>query len=158
MSDERARAIVPVRVLVGLGAAVLVVLSLAAPWMAAHRWLGGSLSIRQFFSPVCHQDTMRSFWFWGAPAAVCARCLGIYLGAAVGAFAKIDRRLAMWSFAIMLLANCVDSVSEVVGWHGSLPQVRFALGVMLGVSISALVASGASEKPHSSSTGMSGAP
>ena len=141
MSERRARAIVPVRVWVGLGAALLVVLVLAAPWMAAHRWIEVSLLIRQFFSPVCHQDTMRSFWFWGAPAAVCARCLGIYLGAAVGAFAKIDRRLAIWAFAIMLLVNCVDAVSEFVGWHGSLPQVRFALGVMLGVSISALVAS-----------------
>jgi uncharacterized membrane protein len=89
---------------------------------------------------------MRSFWFWGAPAAVCARCLGIYLGAAVGAIAKIERRLAMWAFAIMLLVNCADAVSEFVGWHGNLPQVRFLLGITLGVSISALVASAVGAK------------
>jgi uncharacterized membrane protein len=152
MSDERARAIVPVRVWIGLGAAVFFVLALAAPWMAAHRWVGGFLLLRQFFSPVCHQDTMRSFWFWGAPAAVCARCLGIYLGAAVGAIARIERRLAMWAFAIMLLGNCADAVSEFVGWHGSLPQVRFLLGIMLGVSISALVAGSAQVKNPTQAT------
>jgi uncharacterized membrane protein len=135
-----------VRSIIALAAAAIFTLALAAPWLTAHSNVAPALLIRTFFSPVCHQDTMRSFWFWGAPAAVCARCLGIYLGAAVGAFAKIDRRLAMWSFAIMLLANCVDAVSEFVGWHGSLPQVRFLLGIMLGVSISALVASAVSEQ------------
>jgi uncharacterized membrane protein len=135
-----------VRSIIALAAAAIFTLALAAPWLTAHSHVAPALLIRTFFSPVCHQDTMRSFWFWGAPAAVCARCLGIYLGAVVGAFAKIDRRLAMWSFAIMLLANCVDAVSEFVGWHGSLPQVRFLLGIMLGVSISALVASAVSEQ------------
>jgi len=95
---------------------------------------------------------MRSFWFWGAPAAVCARCLGIYLGAAVGVVARIERQLAMWAFAVMLLANCADVVAEFVGWHGNLPQVRFALGILLGVSISALVVSAAQIKNPTQAT------
>jgi uncharacterized membrane protein len=32
------------------------------------------------FSPLCHQVPSRSFYIFGFPLAVCARCLGIYLG------------------------------------------------------------------------------
>ena len=135
-----------VRSTIALAATAISTLALTAPWLTAHSYVALALLLRTFFSPVCHQDTMRSFWFWGAPAAVCARCLGIYLGAAVGAIAKIERRLAMWAFAIMLLVNCADAVSEFVGWHGNLPQVRFLLGITLGVSISALVASAVGAK------------
>lgn len=152
MSERRARAIVPVRVLVGLIALSLVALALAAPWMASHGWILGAWVARHFFSPVCHQDVMRSFWFWGTPAAVCARCLGIYLGAAVGVLARVERRLAMCAFAIMLLVNCADVVAEFVGWHGNLPQARFALGILLGVSISAVVLSAAKVKDPTQAT------
>jgi uncharacterized membrane protein len=37
-----------------------------------------------FFSGVCHQMPERSFRFWGEPAAVCARCLGVYAGFMLG--------------------------------------------------------------------------
>lgn len=36
------------------------------------------------FSPVCHQIPARSFFAWGYPLAVCARCLGIYSGFLAG--------------------------------------------------------------------------
>lgn len=35
---------------------------------------------RLALSPVCHQAPERSILLWGFPAAVCARCLGIYAG------------------------------------------------------------------------------
>lgn len=34
---------------------------------------------------ICHQRPQRSFHLWGAQLPVCARCTGIYLGAAVAA-------------------------------------------------------------------------
>src|SRR5262249_38310806 len=34
---------------------------------------------------VCHQRPERSFWLWGAQMPVCARCSGIYAGAALAA-------------------------------------------------------------------------
>jgi uncharacterized membrane protein len=33
-----------------------------------------------FFKPTCHQLPERSFFIFGYPMAVCARCFGIYLG------------------------------------------------------------------------------
>ncbi len=152
MSERRARAIVPVRILVGLVALSLFGPALATPWMTSRGWTMGAWVVRQFFSPVCHQDIMRSFWFWGAPAAVCARCLGIDLGAAVGVLARVERRLAMWAFAIMLLVNCADVLAEFVGWHGNLPQVRFTLGILLGVTVSAVVVSAAQFKNPTQAT------
>src|SRR4051812_3618485 len=42
---------------------------------------------------VCHQLPARSFHLWGAQLPVCARCTGIYLGAAVAAVSlTITRR------------------------------------------------------------------
>src|SRR6266540_2695250 len=38
-------------------------------------------------SLVCHQRPERSFHIWGAQLPVCARCAGIYAGAAVAAVA-----------------------------------------------------------------------
>jgi len=38
-----------------------------------------------FGSVICHQIPARSFHLWAAPLPVCARCTGIYLGAALAA-------------------------------------------------------------------------
>ena len=37
------------------------------------------------FRSICHQLPERSFSLFGSPVAVCARCLGLYLGFLVGA-------------------------------------------------------------------------
>ncbi|MBN8570153.1 MAG: DUF2085 domain-containing protein [Ignavibacteria bacterium] len=39
-----------------------------------------SLFIYCFFSPVCHQQDVRSFHLFGYKLAVCSRCVSIYLG------------------------------------------------------------------------------
>jgi hypothetical protein len=51
---------------------------------------------RLALSPVCHQAPERSIRMWGFPAAVCARCLGIYAGflgvALLGSLRAASRR------------------------------------------------------------------
>jgi len=42
-------------------------------------------------SLLCHQRPERSFHLWGAQFPVCARCTGIYAGAALGAIASFVR-------------------------------------------------------------------
>jgi hypothetical protein len=42
-------------------------------------------------SIICHQISARSFYLWSLPLPVCARCTGIYVGAAVTALAGMAR-------------------------------------------------------------------
>jgi len=53
-----------------------------------------SAAIYEVGSLVCHQRPERSFHLWGAQLAVCARCAGIYLGAAVAGLAAVSMRVA----------------------------------------------------------------
>jgi uncharacterized membrane protein len=46
-------------------------------------------------SIICHQLPARSFHLWAAPLPVCARCAGIYAGAAVAAVLGLARHLRL---------------------------------------------------------------
>ena len=65
---------------IGLGTRVR---GVATPWLLAHSPVIG-FALQRGFALVCHQQAERSFVLFGGSVAVCARCLGIYLGAAVG--------------------------------------------------------------------------
>lgn len=93
-----------------------------------------------FFSPVCHQDPARSFWLFGAPVAVCARCLGIYLGSAVGAWIPAPRRMLLSGFALFAALNLADVMTEVAALHGNWKLTRLLLGALLGLAAGSLVA------------------
>src|SRR5215475_7414277 len=48
-----------------------------------------SAAVYQIGSLVCHQLPNRSFYFWGSQLPVCARCTGLYVGAALAALASV---------------------------------------------------------------------
>jgi len=52
-----------------------------------------ALAVYGFGSVICHQRPERSFQVWSAQLPVCARCTGIYLGAAVGGMAAVLLRI-----------------------------------------------------------------
>jgi uncharacterized membrane protein len=62
-----------------VGAALFLGGALFAPWARSKGWVGGFL-LYELYDPVCHQQAERSFHFFGHQAAVCHRCLGLYLG------------------------------------------------------------------------------
>jgi len=126
--------------LVSCGPAVLVSAAVLAPYLAAAGYSALALAIVFFFSPVCHQDPVRSFWVFGGPVAVCARCLGIYLGAAAGAWIPAPRRVLLAGLALFATLNLADVLTEASAWHGNWLGVRFALGLVLGGAASGLVA------------------
>lgn len=72
-------------------AAVLWMLALpAALYAATHladRWAARAFALAVYAvgGLVCHQLPERSFHLWGAQLPVCARCTGLYLGAALAA-------------------------------------------------------------------------
>lgn len=68
-----------------------------ASWAASHARLApaayaASAVVYLIGSLVCHQRPERSFQLWGAQMPVCARCTGIYVGAAIAALVWLARR------------------------------------------------------------------
>ena len=64
-------------------------------------------------SLVCHQLPERSYRLWGAQMPVCARCAGIYLGAALAALSVRPIR-ALGARAIRASGNSRDSAAGLV--------------------------------------------
>ncbi len=107
---------------------------------------------------VCHQRPDRSFHLWGARLPVCARCTGVYVGAAivaavavVQAFRRGDdgaagptRGTIETTRARIVLAALPTAATLVFEWTtGIAPSngVRFVAGLPLGVVVSWLLTS-----------------
>jgi uncharacterized membrane protein len=97
--------------------------------------------LHQGFALVCHQRPERCFWIFGAPIAVCARCLGIYIGAAIGLLVRTSQTLAIRLLIAGSAITLLDGLAEASGLHGNWPEFRFVLGLALGASAGIWLAS-----------------
>ena len=118
--------------------ATLAVVAIAVPWLMA-RTPEIAFALQRGFSIVCHHHADRSFYLFGGAVAVCARCLGIYLGAAAGLFVKISRQLARQLLFTAVSLNFIDWLAELAGLHGNWTVARFGLGITLGATAAMLV-------------------
>ncbi len=115
--------------------------ALAAPYFSTHGFVILAFALERGFALVCHQRPERSFWLFGAPVAVCARCLGIYVGAAIGLLLRTSRQIALRVFIAAAAINVIDAAAEFAGLHANWMMVRFVLGLMLGAAGALLIAS-----------------
>lgn len=120
-------------------ATVTATMVVGAPWLATHGYPVVAAVIYQVFSPLCHQVPSRSFHLDGAPFAVCARCTGVYFGAAIGLLVyPIGRRIdagKMPSRRILLAGLAplvVDGLAGVMKIYSSPIGVRAATGILAG--------------------------
>jgi uncharacterized membrane protein len=111
---------------------------------------GFALTVYAIGHIVCHQLPARSFHLWGASLPVCARCTGIYVGAAAASIvialaprpstearflrssAKVDTRL------VLLLATAPTAITVLFEWStGVTPAnwIRALAGVPLGAAV-----------------------
>lgn len=90
---------------------------------------------------LCHQQPTRSFAVRGMPLPVCARCLGLYGGGALGLLGWRNRRRAASPAALrrlrqtMVVAAAPTALSVLVVWSGGpdTPNAwRAAMGLLLG--------------------------
>jgi uncharacterized membrane protein len=123
------------RIAVVVCAATLVLLALAP---ALHQPLV-SIAVLAFFSRACHEEPSRSLWLAGVAMAVCARCFGIYVGAAIGVVVRVQRQQALQILAAALALNALDVLTEAAGLHADLPALRVCMGVALGVAVAAVL-------------------
>jgi len=129
----------------------------AASYVSAH---GGGVASRLFAAAIyafggviCHQLPQRSFALWAAQLPVCARCTGIYVGAAVAALPmvrlKADPTIVVGSafsrtFIRRLLVIAVLPTIATLAFEwttGETPSnmVRAFAGVPLGVAVAWIV-------------------
>ena len=106
-------------------------------------------------SLVCHQRPERSFHVSGAKLPVCARCLGLYLGASVGVIGwmliaglggRAAPRSARWSSQVRTLVAIAAGptlVSVATAWLGLWDPgnaIRALLALPLGAAMGEVVA------------------
>ena len=96
---------------------------------------------------VCHQLPERSFHLWSAQMPVCARCTGIYAGAALAALAGPARWIGGTTQrvrAALALAAAPTAATLVFEWAtGGMPPgwVRALAGALLGAIVVRVVLS-----------------
>jgi uncharacterized membrane protein len=112
-----------------------------------------SASVYAVGSLVCHQLPERSFHLGGFQLPVCARCVGIYGGVAIGALgasvmgpAAVPRR-ARQILVLAALPTAVTVALESAGLWPTTNIVRAAAGFPLGLA-AALVVTGALATLH----------
>ena len=110
-----------------------------APWLRS-RSSGISPYLYACFSPLCHQVPGRSFELFGFPLAVCARCLGIYVGFLGGMFLYSIRRgfsgvrlPRIFFFLAVSTPIVLDTAANVLGLWATPNLVRFFLGFLWGL-------------------------
>jgi uncharacterized membrane protein len=98
--------------------------------------------IRFAYSNACHQIPERSFFLFGEPFAVCARCYGIYAGYAAGnaAWFLIGKRREMKTprpvlFAVCLAPAAADFILAHLGLFGSSNPLRMITGFAAGAAV-----------------------
>ncbi len=106
-----------------------------APYLESLR-LPVSESLYGLLKPVCHQWPTRCLWIFGSNTALCARCLGIFIGLLItGLYFGIkgaDR--VYWKTAILLnLPALIDGYTQLRGWRVSNNYLRLGTGLMAGV-------------------------
>jgi uncharacterized membrane protein len=109
---------------------------------------GLSAAVYEVASFVCHQLPERSFHFRGAQMPVCARCVGLYVGAAAAAIMAAGMRRSnhrrIWDRArtLLLIGAVPTAVTLFYEWFsGNMPShwIRAAAGFPLGAIVMLII-------------------
>lgn len=136
-----------------LGAAVWAALIGLAPILATVTGAGAAV-VYAAGSLICHQLPERSFHVAGAQLPVCARCYGLYLGAALGATlwlvvaARRERILpripALATLAVVAAPTAVTALTAIAGVFDPPNMWRAGLALPLGAAAGVVVGAAAS--------------
>ena len=108
-----------------------------------------AIGVYAFGRVICHQLPIRSFHLWGAALPVCARCTGIYFGAAVTALIVSVRPpatatpTAADARRLLVVATIPTALTLVYEWTtGVMPAnwIRAIAGFPIGAAAAWLIA------------------
>jgi len=110
----------------------------------------GALTIYAIGGAVCHQLEPRSFHLWGHQMPVCARCTGIYAGAALGAVLAAFRPRAVrlsprWMAAVGTAPIALSVLAEWTTGVATSNGLRCATGIVAGLATAWVLVAGLSE-------------
>lgn len=128
---------------------LLVGLITAAPLLLAHGDEAPARIIYQSFARVCHQLPERSFHLSGHPLAVCARCLGIYVGLAAGvllyplvrSLRSAETPARLWLF-VAVAPTAIDFSLGFFGIWANTHLSRLLTGALLGATAAFFIVPG----------------
>ncbi len=127
-------------------AAALPLTSFAASRPApADAWYAFAFAVYAAGSVVCHQRPERSFHLWSAQMPVCARCAGIYTGAALAAVvaaARSPRRQTDHPGIVLLVSAIPTAATLIYEWTtGAVPSnwARALAGAPLGAAVAFVI-------------------
>jgi uncharacterized membrane protein len=116
-----------------------------------------TLTVYAIGSVICHQRPERSFYLWSHQMPVCARCTGIYAGAALavvlspmvrtlqrrlGGSPRADTWAGPYAATVLALAALPTISTLIYEWTtGVTPSnaIRAASGLCLGIGVAALI-------------------
>ena len=107
-----------------------------APWLAAHESLLGGW-LRLLYRPGCHQIAGRCLDLGFGPMAVCARCVGLYLGGTLALLWTTARNRPFRASPVWLAVVAAPTVLDFVAGQIGLPSLgnwtRFSVALPLGL-------------------------
>ena len=117
-------------------------LYIAAPVLAYYGFENANAIIFSFFESGCHQLPERSFFLFGKPLTLCARCTGIHLGF-LGAVLlyPLARKIGknkfppIWLFPVALVPIGLDGLTQFIGLRESANILRLLTGSLFGATL-----------------------
>lgn len=88
----------------------------------------------------CHQQPDRSFWILGYPIALCARCLGVYVGTIISSFLILMNKIKINKKNVIILLSII-SIDIFINYglgirtHNTGNITRFTIGLIMGILI-----------------------
>lgn len=156
MSDIARRRLLAAAAMIWLSALVVGAFIASRPEAGSVGYLISAV-IYEVGSVICHQRPDRSFHVWSAQLPVCARCLGIYAGAAMTAMAaaitpfRTDRDSAPGrAMRAVLLAALPTALTLAYEWTtGVTPGnwTRAVAGFLLGATIAWVTSVASTPRP-----------
>lgn len=112
----------------------------AAPLLAHFKMFYQADYIYALFHKSCHQDAVRCFWILGYQMAICARCLGAYIGTAVVLYSFLNKFKMNFGFFIFIAILAFGEI--LLEYYKVIPSDNYlrlgagiALGLFIGTSI-----------------------